>query len=189
MSEKKSITDQHGEAPSELAASTCSTLPPVLDVCCGPKGMWFNKHDPRAMFADRRREYWKMEHPSGTRTANIDPDIIADFTNLPFPDESFALVVMDPPHIVREKTSGMVARQYGNLSGDWREMLRRGFAECFRVLRPDGVLIFKWNECNIPVREILQLTDTPPLFGHKSGKYMQTHWVSFLKQNNQDQQP
>ena len=34
------------------------------------------------MFADRRREYWKMEHPSGTRTANIDPDIIADFTDL-----------------------------------------------------------------------------------------------------------
>lgn len=159
-------------------------LPSVLDVCCGPKGMWFNKHDPRAMFADRRREYWKMVHPSGTRTANIDPDIIADFTDLPFPDESFALVVMDPPHIPQETTTGMVVRQYGNLAGDWRGMLKKGFAECFRVLRPDGVLIFKWNEVRIPIKEILPLAEVPPLFGHKSGKFMQTHWVSFLKQNS-----
>lgn len=165
-----------------------ASLPPVLDVCCGAKGMWFNKHDPRAMYADRRREYWKMEHPSGTRTANIDPDLIADFTALPFPGSTFALVVCDPPHIVRKTTSGMVARQYGNLSGDWREMLRKGFAECFRVLKPDGTLIFKWNECNVPVKEILALTDVPPLFGHKSGKFMQTHWIAFLKPNAPDEQ-
>ena len=28
----------------------------VLDVCCGPKGMWFNKQDERALFLDKRRE-------------------------------------------------------------------------------------------------------------------------------------
>jgi SAM-dependent methyltransferase len=145
--------------------------------------MWFNKHDPRAMYADRRREYWKMTHPSGTRTANIDPDVIADFTALPFPESTFALVVFDPPHIPQETCTGMVVRQYGHLAGDWREMLRRGFAECFRVLRPEGTLIFKWNECRVPVKEILALTDVQPLFGHKSGKFMQTHWVAFLKPN------
>ena len=93
------------EQPAGGVAVRSSDLlgfPPVLDVCCGPKGMWFNKRDPRAMFADRRREYWKMEHPSGTRTANIDPDIIAGFTSLPFPDNTFALVVIDPPHIPQE---------------------------------------------------------------------------------------
>jgi len=78
----------------------------------------------------------------------------------------------------------MVVRQYGNLSGDWREMLRIGFKECFRVLKPDGVLIFKWNECRIPVKEILVLSDVAPLFGHKSGKFMQTHWVTFMKTPN-----
>lgn len=150
--------------------------------------MWFNKRDARAMFADRRREYWKMEHPSGTRTANIDPDIIADFTDLPFPDESFALVVMDPPHIPQETCTGMVVRQYGHLAGDWKEMLRQGFRECFRVLKPDGTLIFKWNEVRVPIKDILPLSDVPPLFGHKSGKFMQTHWVAFLKPNSQDQE-
>ena len=169
--------------PVDVRSSDLLGFPPVLDVCCGPKGMWFNKHDPRAMFADRRREYWKMEHPSGTRTANIDPDIIADFTSLPFPDNTFALVVIDPPHIPQETCTGMVVRQYGHLAGDWREMLRKGFAECFRVLRPDGTLIFKWNECRVPVKEILALTDVSPLFGHKSGKFMQTHWMAFLPSN------
>ena len=167
----------------ECKMTKAKTYPPVLDVCCGPRGMWFDKHDQRCLYVDNRREYWRMVHPSGTRTANIDPDIIADFTSLPFPDSTFALVVIDPPHIVREKTSGMIARQYGNLSGDWREMLRVGFRECFRVLRTDGTLIFKWNESNVPVKDILTLTDVPPLFGHKSGKFMQTHWIAFLKPN------
>jgi hypothetical protein len=31
-------------------------LPPVLDACCGPRMMWFDKNDPRALFIDRRRE-------------------------------------------------------------------------------------------------------------------------------------
>ena len=64
----------------------------------------------------------------------------------------------------------------------WREELRRGFAECFRVLRPDGVLIFKWCEDEIPVSQILALTTERPLFGHRSGKQQKTHWIAFLKE-------
>jgi len=165
----------------EKQHATKKEYPPVLDVCCGPKGMWFNKHDLRCLYVDNRREYWRMEHPSGTRTANIDPDLVVDFTKLPFPNDTFALVVMDPPHIPQETNSGMVVRQYGRLAGDWQTMLRHGFRECFRVLRPDGTLIFKWNEVRIPIKEILPLAVVPPLFGHKSGKFMQTHWVAFLK--------
>ena len=79
------------------------------------------------------------------RTANIDPDIIADFTDLPFPDESFALVVMDPPHIPQETCTGMVVRQYGHLAGDWKEMLRK-VPRMLPCAETDGTLIFKWNE-------------------------------------------
>jgi len=146
--------------------------------------MWFNKRNPLAIYVDRRREHWHTEYPSGPQTYDIDPDVLADFTDLPFMDNTFALVVMDPPHIAGQTaTTGMIVRQYGMLTGDWRDMLRRGFAECFRVLRPEGTLIFKWNECRIPVKEILPLSPVPPLFGHKSGKMMQTHWIAFLKPN------
>lgn len=64
---------------------------------------------------------------------------------------------------------------------NWREDLRAGFSECFRVLKPDGVLVFKWHEFNIPLKEILKLTPIQPLFGHKSGKAQLTHWLCFMK--------
>ena len=160
-------------------------LPPVLDVCCGPRGMWFNKRNPLAIYTDRRRETHHFDHPSGKRTDIIDPDIVADFTELPFPDNSFALVVMDPPHITQCADTGRIVKRYGMLTGDWRDMLAQGFAECIRVLRPEGTLIFKWNECRIPVKEIIPLCPVDPLFGHRSGKTMQTHWIAFMKPNDQ----
>ena len=161
-----------------------SAFPPVLDVCCGPRGMWFDKRNPLAMFTDRRNDTITMDYPSGHYEERIEPDMVADFTDLPFPDNTFALVVMDPPHIAGQtEASGRIVKRYGMLTGDWLDMLRRGFAECFRVLRPEGTLIFKWNECRIPVKEILPLSPVPPLFGHKSGKTMQTHWIAFLKPN------
>ena len=61
----------------------------------------------------------------------IAPDLLADFTDLPFPDNTFALVVFDPPHFERNGATGWVGPKYGTLKGDWREELRQGFAECF----------------------------------------------------------
>lgn len=60
-------------------------------------------------------------------------------------------------------------------------MLKNGFAECFRVLENEGILIFKWSEVDIPLKEILKLTPQKTLFGHRSGKNMNTHWVCFMK--------
>lgn len=154
----------------------------VLDVCCGTKGMWFDKHDERALYIDRRKEEHKNTYKCGLKSnLVICPDIIGDFTDIKQKDNTFSLVVFDPPHIPQNIPNGEITKRYGHLSGEWKEMLRKGFLECFRVLKPDGVLIFKWNECRIPVKEILNLTDEKPLFGHKSGKAMQTHWICFIK--------
>ena len=60
-------------------------------------------------------------------------------------------------------------------------MLSKGFAECFRVLRPGGTLVFKWNECDIPLRTVLGLTPHAPLYGNKSPKRVGTHWVVWVK--------
>lgn len=48
------------------------------------------------------------------------------------------------------------------------------------MLRPGQSLIFKWNETQIRVSEILALADEQ-LFGHKSGKPEKTHWITFMK--------
>lgn len=60
-------------------------------------------------------------------------------------------------------------------------MLKKGFSECFRVLKPGHTLIFKWNETDIPVEEILKLTPYKPLFGNRCGKTSKTHWICFIK--------
>ena len=148
--------------------------------------MWFDPKNPDVVFGDRRRESITVtdnsrRNASGTRTIRIEPDTLLDFRALPFPDGAFKLVAFDPPHLVQVGPRSWLAAKYGKLSGDWRADLRAGFAECFRVLAPDGVLVFKWNEIQVPTAEVLALTPHRPLFGHTSGKRAGTHWLVFMK--------
>lgn len=111
----------------------------------------------------------------------VDPDIIGDFREMPFLDESFRLVVFDPPHFGRNGSSGWMAKKYGTLGPNWREDIAAGFRECFRVLKPFGTLVFKWNEDEVSVTDILKLTDQMPLFGNRYGKHYKSHWIVFMK--------
>ncbi len=161
--------------------------PEVLDVCCGSRMFWFNKQDDRALFVDKRRESHVLTDNTrtpGSRVLNVDPDIQADFTALPFAADTFALVVFDPPHLIRAGKNGWLAKKYGVLGADWRNDIRLGFVECFRVLRPYGTLIFKWNEEQVPVSQILALTPERPLFGNRCGKSAKSHWIVFQKPTN-----
>jgi ubiquinone/menaquinone biosynthesis C-methylase UbiE len=145
---------------------------------------WFDRQDERAVFVDKRRESHFLVDASskhGMRTLEISPDLVADFTALPFESEVFAMVVFDPPHLVTAGSRGWQAKKYGKLTGDWREMIRKGFAECFRVLKAEGTLIFKWNEHEVPVAEVLELTPHKPLIGQRCGKTAKTHWLVFMK--------
>lgn len=148
---------------------------------------WFDRQNAAAVFVDKRQERHRLRDKSskgGSRMLVIHPDMVADFTALPFPDNRFAMVVFDPPHLVRNGRKGWLAKKYGKLDGDWREMLRKGFAECFRVLRPEGTLIFKWNEHEIPVSQILALTPERPLIGNRCGRTAKSHWIVFMKLND-----
>ncbi|MTH96564.1 class I SAM-dependent methyltransferase [Roseibium sp. RKSG952] len=163
---------------------TLESEKPVLDACCGSRMFWFDPEDERAIFGDIRRETHELKDRTsagGSRQLIIDPDQQIDFRDLPFPDGRFHLVVFDPPHLVNNGTSGWLAKKYGKLGREWREDIKAGFAECFRVLKPHGTLVFKWNETDVRVSEILALTDHKPLFGNRSGKRSQTHWLVFLK--------
>lgn len=164
---------------------TNSLLPPILDVCCGGKMFYFDKQDSRVLFQDIREFETTL---CDGREFSIKPDVVGDFTNMAFPDNTFSMVVFDPPHLRwwgkdPDKTpTGYQQIKYGTLREDWRDTLSKGFAECFRVLRPGGFLIFKWNEHDIKVSTILKLTEHKPIFGHKSGKQAKTHWICFIKE-------
>jgi len=158
----------------------------VLDPCSGSRMMWFDHKHPDVLFGDKRSEKVIVTdrshgNPSGQRILQIEPDALMDFRALPFEDGLFHLVAFDPPHLERAGPRSWLAAKYGKLGPDWREDLRQGFAECFRVLAPNGVLVFKWNETQIKVAEVLALTTHQPLFGHPSGRKGLTHWIVFMK--------
>lgn len=157
----------------------------ILDVTCGSRTIWFNKNHPAAIYADKRAEelkdVWKSGNGQSERSCIIAPDIQCDFTDLPFDDNSFALVVWDPPHLRQVGENAWLAKKYGRLDNNWPKMLHDGFKECMRVLKPDGVLIFKWNEAQIPAAEVWKAIGQRPLFGHHSGKKSQTFWGCFMK--------
>lgn len=150
-------------------------MPRILDACCGSKMFWFDKSRVDTVYMDNCEREAIL---SDGRRLVVKPDIVADFRAMPFTDNTFSLVVFDPPHLIRAGRTSWLALKYGVLGSDWREDLRKGFSECFRVLKLDGVLVFKWSEHQIPLREILALTDEKPLFGERRGK---THWMIFIK--------
>lgn len=150
----------------------------VLDPCCGSRMFWFNREHPDVIYGDIRRESHVL---CDGRQLTIAPDVMLDFTSLPYEDGRFRLVVFDPPHLENAGPKGWMGLKYGKLPKDWKDYLRRGFAECFRVLDSDGVLIFKWNESRIKVREVLALAEIEPLFGHPTGQNGKTHWCVFMK--------
>lgn len=156
----------------------------ILDVTCGTRGMWFQKNEPHTIYCDKRSEQWDGEFGRKKRTTrhlDINPDIICDFTQLPFEDGTFSLVVFDPPHIENLGQDAWMRKAYGSLDQGWQQMIHDGFSECMRVLKPGGVLIFKWSDISVSTREIIDVIGKEPLFGHRSGRKMNTHWMTYMK--------
>lgn len=148
---------------------------PILDACCGSRMFWFDKDNPYVEFMDIRDEDIYL---SNGQMVMVHPNTIGDFTAMPFPDNSFKMVVFDPPHLVWNGKAANLYKLYGKLDKNWQTVLAQGFKECFRVLEPYGVLIFKWAETQLKLNKVLTLTNEKPLFGHKRGK---TFWVAFMK--------
>ena len=116
---------------------------------------WFDKSDERAIFSDIRKEGYTLRNG---RRLIISPDIIADFRALSFADASFSMVVLDPPHLESVGDNAWMGKKYGRLNKDaWRDDSRQRFKEAFR-------------ETQIPVSQILALTDRKPVICQRTGK-------------------
>ena len=112
---------------------------------------WFQKSRDDTVYMDNRE---LEDMLCDGRKLEIKPDIVADFRSIPFSDNSFKLVVFDPPHLVRVGEKSWLAKKYGHLGSNWKEE-------------------------QIKLSEILKLTDIKPLFGNKRAK---THWLVFIKE-------
>jgi hypothetical protein len=77
--------------------------------------MWFDKHNPDCLFVDKRTV--PEMHLCDGRAFSVEPDLIADFTDLPFCDDTFYLAVFDPPHLKDIGENAYMAIKYGRLPG------------------------------------------------------------------------
>lgn len=151
---------------------------PILDVCCGSRMFWFDKENPNVIFCDIREVEDTL---CDGRKLEVKPDIVADFRKLPFKDNSFNLVVFDPPHLHKLGQTSWMAKKYGVLFPTWENDIKEGFVECIRVLKPLGTLIFKWNEEQISTKKIIEVIGKEPLIGHPTGRSGKTKWMAFIK--------
>ncbi len=170
----------------EQKASPKTTEKFILDATAGFRMMWFDKKHPNCIYLDQRPE--------------CEPDIVGDFRYLKqFADETFRLIVFDPPHIIESaQTASNIIRDFGCLKREtWPALIRDGAREMWRVLKPYGILLFKWSNQYIPSHELIALFPTKPLiyqvsankdrnskkkFGARNRiKSVQTLWFCFMK--------
>lgn len=151
----------------------------ILDATCGPKGMWYQKKHPYVTFMDERNGMYG--------NYKIQPDVVSEWKDMPFADNTFDMVVFDPPHIIQNSDNGNMVQEYGRLSpATWSSVLQNGIEQCFRVLKQDGFFVLKWAKADkfahsIPIEQILKLVPYPPLFGTRTGKKDTNHWIVFIK--------
>jgi SAM-dependent methyltransferase len=184
LNNKTNLIDQNG-SEGQIDCQVINFLPTtgdklILDACSGGRYFWYNKKHPNTIYVDKRIE--GKGHSEFRPNHQVKPDIRADFKNLPFKDETFWLVVFDPPHLFLGETSS-VSKFYGRLIKDtWQDEIEQGFNECWRVLKNNGTLIFKWNEFDIKKSYVLEVIGREPLFGHCTNRSTEnTHWFTFMK--------
>lgn len=159
----------------------------ILDATCGLKEMWFQKDAEDVVYLDMRHgaiAYTedKFKLLPELRNQYIKPTIIGDNRNLPFKNNSFTMVLYDPPHIISKEANDILSMKYSVLSPiTWTMDMSSAIKELFRVLKPNGFFVFKWSEHSRALKEALKLFPYKPLFGTNVSYKNKTWWIVFRK--------
>lgn len=99
---------------------------------------------------------------------------------MPFDNDTFDLVIFDPPHLIKAGENSWLKMKYGVLPDEWQDYIKKGFDECMRVLKPTGTLLFKWSNNQIEFNKVFQAIGQKPILGDRRRS---TRWSVFIKGN------
>lgn len=138
----------------------------ILDATAGNRTIWQHKNSKNIIYIDSQRKL------------TTKPTIFADNTYTPFLDNIFSTIFYDPPHdwgskegyhpeyyieIKRwaAKHKPFAFTYYGwDVYQSYQELLHHIFKaqkEFYRILKPDGLLWFKWCEIRKPLNKVITL--------------------------------
>lgn len=86
----------------------------ILDACCGSRMFWFDRQNPDVIFADNREVETTL---CDGRSLLVKPDVHMDFRDMPYPDDSFKIVVFDPPHLIHAGTGSWLRQKIRSTPG------------------------------------------------------------------------
>jgi len=179
----------------------------ILDATCGAKIFYKGRHKAfspeELVFMDVREGLFSTfnrrgkgrgdiratEVIDGQEYIRIEPTKVGCVTKIPWPDQSFNMVIIDPPHAGRWGKSSFMGALYGSWDRDtFVRKFYRANSEVYRVLKPGGVLFLKVqdNEGRDKIAERLltkfrlllkiQQVNASGRTGHK------TFWMIFVRQ-------
>ena len=206
--------DEIGNLPATLNGVSGLALPdeyrPISSVWAGSDGdlletmLGFYPVIEPAPILDATYNVGRMWRGSSRRVTSMDidprykPDIVADNRDMPLADESFAVVVYDPPHVGpqgRDKSSKRFDVDFGatvacGKEHDWSlSYLYPPFLdEAMRVLKPEGLLLAKitdmvnnhrsrWPHCDfMQMAAAVGFTVCDLIVKVREGPMMSTKW-------------
>lgn len=167
MKKKRKPSKHNGTLFGDLATASCeapATYKPLPSIWHGDdaelleKMLCFYPKTPPRDILDATVNKGRFWNVSRRKVVGMDinpaynPDILADNTDMPCEDESFDVVVYDPPHIPnqgRDKSKdfqdrfGLVVKSPGELGYNLTHTFKPFLLEAHRVLRKNGVLFCK----------------------------------------------
>ena len=111
----------------------------ILDVCCGSRMFWFDKHNPLALFVDKRSEIVTAKDRDKIRTIEIKPEIVikGEFVNAVFLPKPKG----DPFKEAQETPSYIYCKKCNEYYDDYMEP-----EPCEHIcLSNDGELVYRDN--------------------------------------------
>ena len=152
----------------------------ILDPMCGGRMMWYDKTNPHALFLDKRSEQCNL---CDGRLFTVAPDMVQDVTDVKFAKAhagQFSLILFDPPHLKYAGNNSWLSKKYGTLPKDWKAFIGKAFDNCWIMLADKGVIVAKWSDEQIPLKDFLGAVNRDPVFG-SDYHAPSTKWVVYMK--------